>query len=110
MSGARGMPVILVKTLNDLCKEVDAITEIAKTAKKNGKSLKSSGFYANKFHQSVLRLGKLNANLTAQLGALELDASILTEAASLIELVSRPDLALQRRVQCGRNLRLLCES
>jgi hypothetical protein len=99
-----------VKTLNSLCKEADAVCALATTATRNGKSLKSTGFYADKFHGSVVRIGKLDATSKLQLSAIGIDASMLTELGTLIASLQRPDVILKGRVQACRNLRLLCDT
>jgi hypothetical protein len=97
----------MVKTLNALCKEVDQILEHAATAKRNGKSLGGSGFYADKFHDSVIRISTLQTKCKAPLQDMEVET---VDFEKHLAIISRPDTDLKVRQQAGRDFRHVCQS
>jgi hypothetical protein len=97
----------LVKTLNDLCKEVDEVLGLAATAKRNGKSLGGSGFYGDKFHDASIRLGTLQTKCKAPLQDIEAEAGDFDKHLAVI---TRADSDLKSRQQAVRDFKHLCQS
>lgn len=98
----------LVKSLNSLCKEVDQILEHAATAKRNGKSLGGSGFYADKFHEAVIRISTIQSKCKAPLQ--DIEAESIADFEKHLAIIQRSDIDLNKRQQAGRDLKLLCQT
>ncbi len=99
-----------VKTLNDLCKQVDSICDVAKTANRNNKSLEGFGFYADKFHNVTVVIGKLESKVMPVLDGAALDPAMLTELTSIVSSVRRPTTSFLDRVRDCRSLHSLCKT
>jgi hypothetical protein len=99
-----------VKTLNDLCKRVESLCELAETAQRNKKSLSGRGHYASRFHKDAIVIGKLEATAKSRLTALDLDSDLLTSFCSALIAVQRTDLQLKARIERCRDFRALCQT
>jgi hypothetical protein len=66
------------RLLTKLCEIAKTIRDIAKTAKKNRKSLRGGGFYPGKFHHELLLLAPVEAKVRSALLSLELNAEDVT--------------------------------
>src|SRR5579863_9416620 len=89
----------MVKSLNDICSAADEICDVAKTAKRNNKSLKSSNFYADKFHTEATRLGGLEASTKSHLLTLGLDPALIAQLSEIIGSVRSPEISFAERLQ-----------
>jgi hypothetical protein len=100
--------IVAKKCFADLLAQCRTIVDTATTASRNRKSLSGTGFYANKFHDSVIKIVALEAALAPTLRTLhEFDATKLTENLHAIRSESSDRRA---RDAANKNLRLIIES
>jgi hypothetical protein len=96
------------KWIADLLKQAEAITAMAKTASRNRQSLAGSGFYANKFHDCVIRLISAEKSLTPVVTAIDgFDPSKLTTSLNVLRSTGSD---VRARNAAYNNIRLLVET
>lgn len=97
------------KTLVDaLVVGANALHEIARTAARNRKSLASTGFYADRFHDGVVKLTKVETLIIPTITAISgFDAAPLLAHLATVKSTSAPD---RERDTARKQIKLICET
>jgi hypothetical protein len=96
------------KLVEALSVGADALTEIARTAARNKKVLVGSGFYANRFHDELVKLVKVEALIMPVVRTITgFDARTLV---SQLEIVKSETATLGIRDTARKQVRLICET
>ena len=96
--------------LTELQSEIRALCLTAKTASKNGKGLAGHNFYANKFHDHVLRLTACLARLNPLIKAGVSDTKAVAEFEQAFATITSPSNTLRQRLDAEKQIALLSQS
>ncbi len=97
--------------LNGLLSDGERACEVAKTAKRNQKSLAGANPYGNKFHGVAVSVTTTEGKVLPLLNSLDLQAADLANFSSnLSVLKSTESLTAKQRADALKELRLLCHS
>jgi hypothetical protein len=95
------------KAVADLLAQSKAILETAKTAKRNRHSLSGGGFYAEKFHGTLVKMAVLDKALAPVLGDVDgFDRTTLTKD---LDVLRSTDAPVRARDAAYKNLRMTFE-
>jgi hypothetical protein len=100
----------LRELIPNLLTEAGAITEIAKTAEKNKKSLGGHGPYADRFHSAVVALTTTEKKVRPHLAGVALTADEQDQFEDSLSALKDPALKVMDRTAAFRTLRMVCET
>lgn len=99
----------ITRTLNNICKKASDIADIAKTAKRNGKSLDGHNFYGDKFREALRELAKLENSLSG-VASQVFDDDHLTEFRDELTKAKRSVQTARQRSDVVHQLQMICQS
>lgn len=100
----------VAKMLGQMMALAVAISETAKTAYRNKKSLSGDNHYGHRFHTDVVKISTQQAKLRPILRGLGLDESDVTEYENLIEALKIPGTSPGKRSETVKRIKLVTES
>ena len=96
--------------LEELQGQCSSICDIAKVAKRNGKSLSGRNRYGERFHDAVVALSMAETKLGPVLTAASLDGGELGRLSSLLHTVKSPDAEPRQRSDALKTIQMVCQA
>jgi hypothetical protein len=96
--------------LTSLLSEADSLITTAKTADKNNKSVGGNGYYADRFHSSVVTITTSEKKVRPHLEGLGISSDDLATFDSCLAALKNPTKKPKERVEAQRTLKMLCET